>query len=49
MSIDDADALDNFFGMMMHFNKDVPYSLEYEKEIREHFAFRWGNDRNIVT
>ena len=49
MSIDDAEALDDFFGMMTHFNKDIPLSLEFEKQIREHFEFRWSNDRNIVN
>jgi hypothetical protein len=44
--LDDGDTLANFFGMLVHFNKEKAIEFKLKREIEEHFDYRWKHDRN---
>ena len=47
--LDDSDILDDFFGMMEHFNGDKPIKFELKQQMRSHMLYRWNNNRNVLV
>ena len=44
--LDDGDSLSEFFGLIRHFNDDVPIDGDLKRRIEAHFDYRWANDKN---
>lgn len=45
---DDGDTLTRFFGVLKHFNDEVPIDQEFQRQIEEFFNCKWNNDRNLA-
>ena len=43
---DDGDVLTQFFGLLRHYNSNMPIKLSLKEEIEDFFDFKWANDRN---
>lgn len=44
--LDYGDELSKFFGLIRHFNDNVPINSELKCRIEAHFDYRWANDKN---
>lgn len=46
--LDEGDELSKFFGLLCHFNDDVPIDSGLKNRIEAHFDYRWANDKNMA-
>jgi hypothetical protein len=44
--LEQNDSLDSFFCIMTNFNKNLDLNDATQKQIRNHFNYRWEHDRN---
>jgi hypothetical protein len=45
---DDGDELMKFFGVIKHFNGDVPLDSKFSISIEKFFDYKWNNDRSLA-
>lgn len=44
----DGSRLENFFKVIIHFNKDYPINNYLKNGMEAYFEYRWANDKNMA-
>mgnify|MGYP006094390913 CR=1 FL=1 len=47
--LDEGDQLSKFFGLVRHYNDNLPLVLDLKERIEDHFEHIWQKDRNQAT